>query len=230
MATPPAASEDLSTAEPQTTRVPPPVAPRPPRKPSLLAPVLGALLAAAGLFGLLAVLDVYDIDFEVALAGALAVVGVAVAAGALTGRRVGGLVVLGILLLPTFAVAAATPVSVSSGIGDRLERPATGAVLDDSYELGIGSLTVDLAAVELQRGTTSVDVDLGIGELIVIVPDGVALEVDAHAGVGEVNVLGARDDGAGADEHVSIAGPTPNAPVLELDADVGAGSVEVRRG
>ena len=42
---------------------------RPPKKPSLFAPVLGALLAAAGLFGLLAVLDIYDVDVAAALAG-----------------------------------------------------------------------------------------------------------------------------------------------------------------
>src|SRR5829696_5464562 len=35
-----------------------------PRKPSLLAPVFGALLAAAGVVGLLAVLDVYDVDLR----------------------------------------------------------------------------------------------------------------------------------------------------------------------
>jgi len=61
------------------------------------------------------------------------------------------------------------------------------------------------------------------------VPEGVTLEIDARAGVGEVNVLGNRDEGAGAHERTSVAGSTPDAPVLKLDADVALGYLEVRR-
>ena len=207
-----------------------PEAPRQPRPPSLLSPVLGALLAAAGLLGLLAVLDVYDIDVAVALAAGVAIVGAAVAVGASTGRRVGSLVLLGLVLLAGFGVAAVTPVSVSSGIGERLERPVATTELEESYELGIGDFTVDLSGVELSPGTTEVDVKLGIGEVIVTVPEGVALEIDARAGAGEVNVLGDRDDGAGAHERLTVSGATADAPVLKLDADVALGSLEVRRG
>ena len=126
--------------------------PRPPAKPSLFAPVLGSLLGLAGLLGLLAVLDVYDVDVAVALALALVVVGAAIAFGALTQRRVGGLVVLGLLLLPAFGVAAVTPVSVSAGVGDKLEQPVTAAALDPSYELGVGELELDLTSVPLSAG------------------------------------------------------------------------------
>ena len=66
--------------------------------------------------------------------------------------------------------------------------------------------------------------------MLVTVPEDVALEIDARAGVGEVNVLGERDEGAGADERITVAGPTPDAPLLKLDADVGFGYLEVRRG
>ncbi len=205
-------------------------APRQPKRPSLSVPVLGALLAAAGVLGLLAVLDVYEVDVAVALAAGVAIVGAAIAAGAATGKRVGGLVVLGLVLLAGFGVAAATPVSFSSGVGERLERPLVVSDLEDSYELGLGELAVDLSQVVLPPGTTAIDVNLGIGEVIVTVPAGVALEIDARAGAGEVNVLGDRDDGAGAHEQLTVAGAGTNAPVLKLDADVGLGSVQVRRG
>jgi phage shock protein PspC (stress-responsive transcriptional regulator) len=207
-----------------------PPQPRALRKPSLLAPVLGALLAAAGVFGLLAVLDVYSIDIDIALAAAVAIVGAAVALGALTGHRVGALVLLGIVLLAGFAGAASVPVSISAGTGDRLERPLDAAALQSSYEFGIGDYTVDLSELELQPGTTNVDVSLGIGDLLVTVPEGVALEIDAHAGAGDVIVLGDGDDGLGADRQASVPGPSGDAPVLVLEADVGLGQVEVRRG
>jgi phage shock protein PspC (stress-responsive transcriptional regulator) len=207
-----------------------PSAPRAPRKPSLLAPVLGALLAAAGLFGLLAVLDVYSIEVDLALAAAVAVVGAAVAIGAFTGHRVGALVLVGLVLLGGFAVAASVPVSVSAGTGDKLERPLDAAALQSSYEFGIGDYTVDLSAVELELGETHVDVSLGIGDLLVRVPEDAALVIDAHAGAGDVVVLGDGDDGLGADRNVNLPGPTADAPVLVLDADVGLGMVEVTRG
>src|SRR5688500_3049496 len=178
---PPQAATDV-------TAPPAPAAPRPPARPSLFAPVVGALLAASGVFGLLAVLDVHDVDLEVALAAGVALVGGAIAVGAMTQRRVGALVPLGLLLLAGFGVAAATPVSISAGAGEKVERPQTAFALQPSYELGVGELDLDLSAVELRSGTTSVDASVGAGELVITVPEGVALEIDAHAGVGEIDI------------------------------------------
>ena len=208
----------------------PPAMPRATKKPSLFAPVLGGLLAASGLFGLLAVLGVYDVDLAVVLAGGVVVVGAAVAFGAITQRRVGGLVFLGLILLAAFGAAAATPVSVFSGVGDKLERPLAATAVQPTYELGVGELELDLSAVALSPGTTRIDASVGVGELVITVPDGVALEIDAQAGIGEINVLGDRDEGVDARGSVTVAGTTADAPVLELEADVGFGYVEVRRG
>ena len=74
------------------------------------------------------------------------------------------------------------------------------------------------------------EADVGIGKLLVQVPEGVALELDGHVGIGEVTLLGQSEDGTGADEHLSVPGPTPDAPVLEVEADVGIGELEVVRG
>ena len=83
-------------ADAETTTVEPP-GPTPAAGTAVaLRTVLGALLAAAGLFGLLAVLDIYDVDVAFA-AGSVVIVG-AIAFGAITQRRVGGLVFLGLLL------------------------------------------------------------------------------------------------------------------------------------
>ena len=184
----------------------------------------------SGLFGLLAVLDVYDVDLEVAFAAGVAIIGIAIAVGAMTQRRVGGLVFLGLVLLAAFGVAAATPVSISSGVGEKQEQPATVAALESTYELGVGELDLDLGAVTLPAGTTPVDASVGIGSLVITVPEDVALEIDAQAGVGEINVLGERDDGINAHRTFSVAGSTPDAPVLEVEADVGIGNIEVQRG
>jgi len=214
-----------------TTRVqPPPSPPRPPARPSLFAPVLGALLAAAGLFGLLAVLDIYDVDVAAALAAGVVIVGAAIAIGAMTQRRVGGLVFIGLLLLLAFALAAVTPVSVGAGVGEKNEQPTTVTALDPSYEHGIGELDLDLSDVTLPVGTTSVDASVGIGKLVVTVPADIAVVIDAHAGIGSINLLGATDDGVDADRVLTLPGSTTDAPVLDLEADIAIGDIEVRRG
>lgn len=206
------------------------VAPSPPRRPSLAAPVVGVLLAAAGVLGLLAALDVYHVDVELALAGAIAVAGIAIAAGAFTGFRVGGLVGLGLILLAVFGAVVSSPVSVSAGVGDKVERPLDAAALERSYEYGIGDFELDLTRIELPEGETRVDVSLGIGELVVAVPEDATVVVDAHAGAGEVNVVGSKDDGIGADKELTLSGPDDDSPVLVLDASVGFGHIAVVRG
>jgi len=158
------------------------------------------------------------------------IVGAAIAIGAITQRRVGGLVFLGLLLLSGFALAAITPVSVGAGIGEKSERPTTFTALDPSYELGIGDLELDLTGVTLPAGTTSVDTSVGIGQLVVTVPEDVALVIDANAGVGSIDLLGARDDGVDADRRLSLPGSTADAPVLDLEADIAIGDIQVRRG
>jgi phage shock protein PspC (stress-responsive transcriptional regulator) len=205
-------------------------APKPPKRPSLFAPMIGALLAASGVFGLLAALGIYNVDLEIAFAAGVVMVGAAIAIGAMTQRRVGALVLVGLVLLAAFGVAAVTPVSISAGAGDKVERPLTAVALEPSYELGLGSLDLDLRAVELPRGTTSIDASVGVGELVITVPEGVALELDAHAGAGEIDIFGELDDGFSVDRTLSVAGPTPDAPLLQLEADVGFGAIEVRRG
>ncbi len=227
----PVAADEAAQPDQATTRVqPPPPPPKPPVRQSLFAPVLGALLAAAGLFGLLAVLDIYDVDVAAALAAGVVIVGAAIAFGAMTQRRVGGLVFLGLLLLAAFALAAITPVSVGAGVGEKTEQPTTVTALDTSYEHGIGDLELDLSDVTLPAGTTSVDASVGIGKLVITVPEDVALVIDAHAGVGSIDLLGARDDGVDADRRIALPGATPDAPVLDLEADIAIGDIQVQRG
>ena len=102
--------------------------------------------------------------------------------------------------------------------------------LERSYEFGIGHYTVDLTEVALPPGTTKIDVELGIGDLLVQVPEHAALEIRAQADGGQVTVIGKTDDGTRPGEHAFVPGPTSAAPALELDAEVGFGHLAVRRG
>ena len=188
--------------------------------------VVGALFLGAGILGFLDATDSYDVT----VATGLAAVGGALAFGAVVGRRARWLLPFGAVLLAAVAVVAASPASLSAGIGGKSERPRDAGPLERSYEYGIGDYTVDLRDVALPEGTTKVDVELGIGDLHVRVPEHAALEIDARATAGQVTVLGESDDGTGAEEHAAVQGSTPGVPVLEVDADVGFGNLVVDRG
>ena len=102
------------------------------------------------------------------------------------------------------------------------------AALHDKYELGIGNFDVDLSDLNFPLGETHVKTSLGIGDLRVGVPRGIAVDVDGEASGGQVVLFGHADDGVLVDSHVREPGTRPNR-MLVLDAEVGLGRLEVER-
>jgi hypothetical protein len=162
------------------------------------AVVLGALLALAGLIWLLAAADAVPVSGQVAVGILLVVVGAAVALLPPGGHH-GVLVAAGIAL----AVAATAIVALSlhlleASAGDRLETPATLADVRHRYSLGIGTLHLDLTRLEAEAppgGSVPVTATIGIGELVVAVPEGAPLAVDARISAGEIEIRGERRSG-----------------------------------
>lgn len=148
-----------------------------------------------------------------------------------SGARPGGLVAVGVVLTGVMVIGSAIDFPLGGGVGEREERPAAVAELREEYQLGIGQLTVDLTDLS----TAQLDADartrvrVGIGQLVVIVPEGLAVRVEARATVGNVRVFEDEEGGFGAERE---AGPglDGRAAVLELVLSVGLGEVEVRRG
>ncbi|MEZ5236792.1 MAG: PspC domain-containing protein [Acidimicrobiales bacterium] len=124
---------------------------------------------------------------------------------------------------------------------DRVGAPHAG------YELGVGELVLDLTALPPLTEDRSVSLDLGMGQVRVILPPELDVELEAHAGMGEIVppagpdesqdgvdvTLTTRDDG---DAPAGAAGGTASdtsggddGPVLHLAAEVGMGQVEVTR-
>jgi hypothetical protein len=163
------------------------------------------------------------------LPAALIAVGLACVAGAFQGRQ-HAMMVVGVVLTAVLAVAAAADwdldVPLAGGVGDRTERPATPAELT-SYELGAGDLLLDLRQLQVPPGTTAVKARVGVGELVVEVPDGVTVRVVASSGLGEVQVLGEQDNGVA--NRVDTTAEDGGDRRLELDLRVGIGQVRVER-
>jgi phage shock protein PspC (stress-responsive transcriptional regulator) len=146
-------------------------------------------------------------------------------------RRVGkGLAIAAGTVVALTLVAAAVfasifHVHVGRGVGDRTYVAAGADDLHRNYRLGIGNLTVDLGNVQFRNGETHVGTRVDVGNLRVIVPDGVALRVRGDAQLGQVEILGQSADGRNVDKKIDQAGKR----ILVLDAHVGVGKVTVTR-
>ncbi len=76
----------------------------------------------------------------------------------------------------------------------------------------------------------STTVHVGLGDVIVVVPRNVDMVVNAHDGLGTLNLLGRRYDGLGQNRRMTDGGPDGvGGGDLELTVDVGIGDVEVDR-
>jgi Cell wall-active antibiotics response 4TMS YvqF len=151
--------------------------------------------------------------------------------GSRRGRRV--LVWIGITIgsiVALLAIAAAIFAAVfhvhpGNGIGEQEHVPTTMAELSPTYELGIGGLRLDLSQLRLPVGDTRLDAQVDVGDLTVIVPADVALELDARVKAGTIRLFGEESDGWEVERRLRETGER----VLALDADVGAGSVRIER-
>lgn len=184
--------------------------------------VLGALLIWCGAAWL------GGIQLQDGLAIALVILG----GGFVLGAFVGGsralvfpAIVVGVALVFTSMV----DIPWEGGIGDRRWEVDQVSDLDESYELGIGKGTLDLSDLSLSAGRSrDVHVSVGIGELRVIVPDDLNLEITSHAGAGDIDLVGRRDEGVSVDLDRSVDGSSRRG-TLELDLEVGLGQIEVLR-
>jgi phage shock protein PspC (stress-responsive transcriptional regulator) len=198
------------------------------RRPGLLPIGLGAVLLATGVVAVLDVAGVTTVDWRIIVAVLVALTGALVIAGAVGGRRIGGLLVLGLVLVLALALGLAVRVPLFSGIGERSVAPAVLAGLPSTYELGVGRLTVDLSRLELPRGETRLKATVGIGDLLVRVPTDATVEVDGRAQAGRVDLLGRNEHGAHVDQE--LVDRVGSGRVLVLEAWVGLGRVRVERG
>ena len=190
--------------------------------------VLGVVLVAAGILWLLDALDVFDLRAALVLPILLALVGLALVIGSFDGPH-SGLVVFGVFLTVAVVLTAVFPPNAfAGGIGERTYRVASQGDLDASYNVGMGTLSLDLSDLTLTE-STSVDITVGAGEMRVRLPADVAVAIDASAGAGEVNLLGEQADGLSVNREYRSPDYDTAEVTLTLDLNVAAGEIEVTR-
>ncbi|NQV08180.1 hypothetical protein HQ535_16730 [bacterium] len=186
--------------------------------------VAGLIIALVGVGWLLESLDV-TVPWRGLLPAALILVGASLAIGAHRGRH-GGLIALGaaltVIILLISVIEVVIDIPWGGGIGET--RITADGPPESEYRWGVGSMTLDLRSVEVGDGET-IAASVVVGEMIVIVPDHIVIDIDARSGIGEVVVFGEHQGGVGA-EAADVPGSRAD---LILDLDVAIGRIEVRR-
>jgi phage shock protein PspC (stress-responsive transcriptional regulator) len=186
---------------------------------------IGIVLVALAAGGFVAAAAGTALGGGIVVAGLVIACGVGLVGGAFRGGARWLIAPALVLALPLGAVAA-TDLDVRGTWGDRTFHPGTAAELAGGYEMGVGSMKVDMRDVDLPAGRTDLRLDLGMGEIQVLVPEDTCVTTDAEVGVGAVNV-GDGDQG-GIDVDVSDdRSAAPGVEELHVIADVGIGHVAV---
>lgn len=191
--------------------------------------LVGVALIAVGAVWLLNAAGISDVDWRMALPVLLAVLGLSLALG-LGGRNPGALVSAGFILVALiFADYLIQPTwNFAPTVGKVVSSPATTTQMEGVYRHGVGSLEVDLSRPTFDE-PAHVSASLGVGELVVTVPEDLQLDVRAGAGMGSVVVLGEEQSGIRPTLNHRSPAIEEDDDVLTLDLSVGIGSVEVRR-
>jgi len=186
---------------------------------------IGIVLVALAAGGLVAAAAGAALGGGIAVAGIVIACGVGLVGGAFRGGARWLIVPAIVLALPLGAVAA-TDLDVRGTWGDRTFRPASTAELAGGYEMGMGSMRVDLRDLDLPPGRTDLRLDIGMGEIKVLVPESVCVTTEAEVGVGVVNTGDGDQGGVDLDIRDKRA-VAPGVAQLHVIADVGVGAVLV---
>ena len=209
----------------------PPVRTSPPaRETSFLGRVsVGFAVLTLGVLGLFdTVIPGFHPAFHHYVALVVGVIGLGLVVGAWFGRP-GGLVAVGFVLVPILVLsrlaAGADFTSIEfTAVGQTHHRPGSIEDMRESYRLGMGELVIDLRDVDFAGRTVQLEAQVGMGELLVRIPEGVAADVNAQVGMGALQVGDRERGGIGVEGDLSLDGL---AGTLVLDADVGMGQVVV---
>jgi hypothetical protein len=193
------------------------------RRRRVLGPIVfGALLIWSGLAFLT------DVSLESGLAGSLLILGI----GFVLGSFVGG---SRVLILPALVVGAALvatavmDIPLNGPIGDQQWAPQRVDEVESDYEVSIGEGTLDLSRLDIPEGEVlTIEASVGVGHLVVLVPEGMGADVTTDVGAGESSVFDLVQNGVGVSTDRSVEGSAGRGRVV-LDLHVGMGHAEVRR-
>ncbi|MFD9244008.1 PspC domain-containing protein [Streptomyces sp. NPDC059556] len=175
-------------------------------------------------------------SLQTGLVAALAVFGLGLVVSSFLGRTGFGTVFLTVVTAGLLSLTTAVPGQITTEWIRETWKPASVAAVQPRYELGTGVGTLDLSALAVPAGTTvASSIEVGAGQLKVIVPKNAVVKLHAQVGLGDLQLPGepANDIDISPDRDVTrtLKPPAGTAPAgtLVLSLKVSVGQVEVTR-
>lgn len=189
--------------------------------------VVGAAALAIGIAVLLDNLSIVAVTPFAMILTLLLIVGAGLLVGTWWGRA-RWLIAPGVLLTVALLSVALVPSSFRGGYGERVWRPTSVAELRDSYEWVAGDVLLDMTDVDLAGRSERIALDVGFGEVLVIVPEEATVVVNSHVQGGELHLFDGLT-GSGWDvRQTSRRQGERDGGQLVLDADLGFGELRIR--
>jgi len=148
-----------------------------------------------------------------------------------------GILLTGLVLLVVLVIGGALLLLLGTGVDVNADfegisatyDPATIDEVPQNLDLGSGELVIDLSDIDsddfIQNGEpTPIDIEMFAGEIEIVVPEDVEVDIDVSVTGGDINVFGDRRSGLGVDIEQSSSNPD-----LDLDIDLTFGEVRVSR-
>jgi phage shock protein PspC (stress-responsive transcriptional regulator) len=137
----------------------------------------------------------------------------------------GPLIGLGVLLAIALSIGSVLP---TGKIGDQRPEPLTASQVDQHYKHGIGLLELDLTEVSNPAALLgrTVEVESGVGQIKVIVPQGLNVEINSRLDAGEIRVFDRKTDGTDTELDYPAA---KEGFALTIDIHQRLGNIEVIR-
>ncbi len=167
----------------------------------------------------------------------LAVILATLAGGLLVGTLIGGgrwLILPALAVTGLVSAAAAITVPLTGPAGERTYTPDSVTAVESPYRVKYGELKLDLTRMDFAGRDPAdplrIEATVGLGELIVQIPDDVRVIVDADADLGTLD-LQDRSDSGYKPERTTVITPPPDRPLrgtISLELAVGVGNLEVK--
>jgi phage shock protein PspC (stress-responsive transcriptional regulator) len=135
-----------------------------------------------------------------------------------------------LLLIPSAILSfvfAGCRVSLHDGSGYNAYTPHSAAELKDNYSNAFGRTTLDLSSLPRPDASRTVHVRLAAGQVRLIVPPSLPVNVHANVHLGDVRIDG-RDDSSGMGLDTDPI-TTAASPALTFDVQINAGDLQIDR-
>jgi hypothetical protein len=196
---------------------------------------MAVMLIVLSTMALLELADAVHFEPYAYAAAAMGVVAVGLLVGAWIGRAY-WLIIIGLLITPVLFFSSLLPRVADWSVGDPGYSPTSAEEVSESYDLGVGQLTVDLTQLSAEEiaKVGAIEASVGMGQLVVRLPSDIGATVMAEVGVGAVTggqafgpslVNTYEYSGVGVDQEFVIGSPPHD---LLLNLEVGMGEISIR--